>query len=392
MLRKILIISLLAILPLIAVNCSNSGSKSKASVTLDLSGTGMLSSATGPSVIQKASEDTSVLPTDIDTIQIKATTGDVVLYDQTYDRNVIADSSDSITIDIPSGTGINFVITAYDTGGIARYSGTSNGVEVIADAEIAITIALKEVTVEQDALITLSLKELDSNKKPTITFDNASKPYLRATNTIKAEVVISNIVITDVASAEGVAANKDYEVTTETISTTGFIPFSNSITGLTAFPNTFQLITVKAFSIDGTLAAIGAMVKTNLKSDSDNAVDILMLPPGRLNIYNSPTNIKSYSVEMEFVDSISKVATWIKVAEGSSVADTKEVLVSVPNCRTDIGKLDEEAGIIAVKRNVRITINNETRTTPEKIDIVWKQYELDFQSLPLPVTENLKDR
>lgn len=358
MIKKIILITALAIMPLFAVTCTdNSSTGGNVSVKVDLGGAG-LKSFTGISGIQKASgSKASVLPSDIDTIVIKVTSGTEIVYDGVFERYEIADASDSITLDIPVGTALVFTVSAYDNGGTMRYTGSSDPVDLVAGVDASITIILTPVVISQDANFSLDLVKY--NGTDWVTYSDPG--YLRTANKIDVEVykpTYDNATETYSLGPESLTWATPSTITYTSIS---------SVTVSNVFVKTYQLVIVKAYAIDNTIAAIGAVILSDLESGNVNGTEtVKMVPPGILNITNNAT-INSYSVEMNYGGLL------YTVASGTSVG-ADSVVVLVPNCKTDIG-----TGMTTIPRDVRITVNG-TPKNQNSASITWKAIDVDFQA------------
>ncbi len=350
---KHFIIAAMIITPLFAAGCSDSN-KESASVKVDLSGASIFESLSAIQGITQSDSSASVIPSSVDKIVITITQGTAVLYKHTFSREAISNASDTITLDLPASTGLVFTITCYNIGGIVVYSGTSGTVDIIAGSEITVPITLHPEVYSSDALITLNLKEQTSSS------DFSYKSYY-------------STMVADVYSVSATTENGETTVTTQSVnnSTAAAVtdPVTTVITGLKAYPNTFQLIIVKVFATDGTLAAIGAAIKTNLVSGDNGSIDIRMFPPGRLNITNSTPNTP-YTVEIYYGSSFRQVATGITDNNGAA-------LVLVPNSRTDIGKYNGTT-VDTKKHDIQVTVGVTTRSKNYAVN--WKQVNLDFNS------------
>ncbi len=358
MIRKILLITALAIFPLFTFSCSDSGSNGeKTSITVDFNGAEVYKSLAGVSEIQKA-PGTSVLPTDIETITIQVTDGNDIIFSEDFDRDVIANSSDTLALDIPTGKGLVFTVFAYDaSGSTVRYSFTSAPIDLVPGVETTISIVLVPEVILQDANFSIKLVKPDGS-----TAYKGSEPvYLRTINPIVVEVFKPQYVDEEFSLGTPLAAGIDKT------------DISN-IQVTNVFVKTYQLVIVKAYGEDNTIAAIGSYIISNLSSGDNGIINVRMVPPGRLNIVNNAP-IASYSVDMEYPSG------WQTVDPGSgSTIIGNTVLVLVPNNRIDIGK-ETDPETLTVARNIRITVNTVPKfdeTVDNTKSIGWKIFNVDF--------------
>jgi len=357
MIRKILLIAVLTIFPLFALSCSDSGNTGeKASITVDFNGAEVYKSLAGVTEIQKA-PGTSVLPTDIETITIQVTDGNDIIFSEEFDRDVIANSSDTLSLDIPTGKGLVFNVIAYDaSGSTVRYSFTSAPVDLVPGVETTISIVLVPEVVLQDANFSIKLVKPDG-----LTAYKGSEPlYLRTTNPIVVEVFKPQYIDEEFSLGTALAAGIDKT------------DISN-IHVTSVFVKTYQLVIIKAYGEDNTIAAIGSYIISNLSSGDNEIINVRMVPPGRLNIIND-TPITSYSVDMEYPSG------WQTVDPGSgSIIAGNTVLVLLPNNRTDIGK-ETTPPTLTVPRNIRVSVNGNiyTNEADENKLIKWKIIDVNL--------------
>jgi len=264
---KILAITALIILPLLSTGCSDSSSEA-ASVKMDFSGAAITESFSSIPGIQEADSGTSNLPVDIYTLKIIVTRGSEVVYNYTFSRDVIVNASDTVTLDIPAGTGLVFTVNGYNIGATLCYTGASDPVDIIAGAEISVPIILAPVVLTMDAEFSLNLKEPDG-----ITDFDTDKTYYSQT-------------IADVLTVNVATENNETTVTLQSIDPINYPKTysytTTSLTGLVAYPYTFQFVLVKIEAPDGTIAAIGTAIKNNLASGNNGSFDIRMFPPDDL--------------------------------------------------------------------------------------------------------------
>lgn len=355
---KTLIITALMILPLFAAGCSDSSDSKAGSVKIDLSGAAITESMSSIFAIQPVDSEISGLPGDINTLEIIVKNGNDIVYNHSFSRDVIVDASNTITLDIPAGNGLVFTVNGFDIGNTWRYTGSSDPVDITAGTEITIqTIILKPVVLTMDANFTINLKDINGN-----TFNTPVKTYFNQT-------------IVDVLTVNVTTVNNETTVTSQSIDSTiypkSYSPTTTELKDLVAYPGLFQFILVKTVAADGTIAAIGAAIKSTLVSNDNAPFDIKMVPPGRLNITNISANLP-YTVEIFFE------GAYRTVESGTTSGNSQ--LILIPNSRNGIGKVNPPE-VTSTLHNIRITVNGVTKTNTS-FEINWKQVDVDFQNNP----------
>jgi len=318
---------MLAIFPLFAITCTDQkNGDQNATVKIDFGGADMMASLSGISDIQKSGTP-SVLPVDISTIEIKVTSGTEVVFDEIFDRNVIANSSDSITLDIPTGTARVFTVYARDDFNVLRYTSNSVQVDLLPGVDSTVSLILGTDSAVQNVNLTVNLRNQgDTGAYVDPTYLGNTAGYM-----IRAEIFKPTV-----ATGLGTA-----------ISTQSTSSFTNNLSGLLAYSNTYQLVIVRAMSTgaNSTIAAIGAAIISNLASGSSSSVNIRMIPPGRINVTYTGGAISTVTAQMNFGAGLVTVAP-------SGVITGNTAVILVPNCVQNIG-----TGQTVYSRPVRITIN-----------------------------------
>lgn len=354
MIRKLLLITILAVIPFFATGCSSGGTNGgTVSVVIDLDGVSKIESVDGFAV-QKISKSALEI-TGITSIRVKVYTGTEdagTVYDETFP------ASSTITADVPSGDARVFKLYGLDSAGdIVRIWITTDPVNLVPGEDA--TIYVSTVTQTADADFTLSLKGEDG----VSTF--ADPGYLKATGTTFEAVVYKPVITYDV---NGKITGAALGTPVNTVTTTGY---AVTLTGSKAYPLESQIVIVKGFTTDGTIASIGLVAISNLSSGTNSTIiPVMMIKPGRIKIEND-VPITSVDVKMNIAGTEYTVAT-----SGTAVSgEPNALMVSVPNHKMDIGT----GAATVTGRNVSITVNGTTKsqnTTP----IEWKAKKVTFQT------------
>ncbi len=356
MIKKIVLLTAFLILPLLTVTCSDSGKTESAnsSVVLKFDGISSLKSIDGIQVTHKSAVN-KAMPAGVSSIRIKVYSGteaDGTIFDETLPV------TDTITVEVPAGTARIFKLYAFDTAGFLTHSAVSSPVDLIGGENAVIALSLSPATA--DAVFSVKLLAEDGVS------DFADPLYLENSgNKFTADVYKPTINNSDPNNPEVVIGSSN-----STVSSSDFV---TSLSGLNAYASTPQIVIVRAFTLDGTLAAIGIAAFADL-SDGTNStpIPVVMSRPGKIDIIN---DLPITSIKVEFY--MDAAADYVEVATSGISTGANSVLVSVPNHKTDIGSGNDYMGT----RSVRITVNNGTpryEFTPDPIVIKWKLIDINL--------------
>jgi hypothetical protein len=375
--KKIFSIISASILAGLFVSC-NVSDKQVSSVTVDFN-----SSHTNALIpaLTSSSPSTTVIPVEVATLQLKVyastQTEENVIFNQTFDRSVI-DSNGTVTLDILAGPSRIFVVNAYDSAGVLRYSDDTVAqpaphADLVVDTSISISINMLRVNLTLDAALDIDLEGEDGSAY-------ANPGYLDTTvKTFSAEVYIPTVTNGVVDLSTPISTPVSYVG----------IPSLSKISGLSAYPKTYQVVMVRAFTVDGKIAAIGGVVISNLASGS-NSRTVKLVRPGALlitNTQNSNAPISTILVEQYFTSG------WKQVSNTFTIVDPSQqnvALVLVPNSVAIWGTSDPTvAGTVSVALQLRFTINGvlqpvvtfdgtKPATTSKNDYIRWKTLNVTF--------------
>lgn len=351
MIRKIVLLTAFLILPLFTISCFDNAStdSGNSSVVLNFDGLSKVTSIEGIPVTQK-STISKALPAGVTSIRIKVYSGteaDGTVFDQTLPV------TDTLTVEIPSGLARIFKVYALNSSGVQTHSAVSTPIDLVGGEDISLALSLSEAV----ANASFSVKLLADDGVS----DFADPDYLASSgDKFTANVYKPTINNTDPANPE-----VDLGAIINTVSSTSFV---TSLSGLNAYAATPQIVIVRAFTLDGTIAAIGIAAFADL-SDGTNStpVPVVMSRPGRLIITND-TPITDIEVKLSINESNPVVAT------NGVYKDPYTIIVSVPNNRGDIGSL-----AVGGTSNFTITINGSTKSYSAEIG--WVAKNIDFKNL-----------
>lgn len=360
MIRKLILISSLLILPALIIACTGNSSSDKAKVTIDLSGVDAVKSLTGVPFVDKAEGDT--VPAAIDTVEIivKDADGDVV-YDREFYRSDF-ESTNTFDLEVPSGEDMVFTAKGRDITRFLIYEGVAAGnVNLTPGEDKTVSIIMTEAEPPAlDAQVALNLKGEDGE-----IYTNPG--YLAAANMIDARVFRPRAEVVD--GEEKILLGDPMDTDTLTA-------FGTSLTGLMAYPETYQVIVVRAVAPDGTIAAIGSKIVAGLKSGTNEAIDVRMFRPVVLVVKNTQ-QITSIQVQISGIGTVLNSEN--ETVEG---INSDQVIVRIPNRVKDI-----KTGIISVPaeaREMQIVINGDELPTYNFNDsyfpkaLKWKKTFLDL--------------
>lgn len=346
--RKLKLITGLFIFSFFMLACydNSGGGSGKSSVTLRFNELSQIQSIDGLPVSKSPSKSPGI-PVTVTDIRIKVYSGneaDGELFDDTIP------AIGSVTIEIPAGLARVFKVYGIEgTTGYVTYSGFSAPVDLVGGEDITVFIPLSTATA--DAIFSVKLLGEDGVS------DFADPGYLATSgNKFTAEVFRPTVTSTDV-------------ILDSAKNTQNSTSFKTTIEGLTAYAATPQVVIVRAFTLDGTIAAIGMAAFGDLSSGiNSKPVPVAMIRPGRIRIdYTSA--ITSLKVEME----IGGTGLYKEIDTSMFAKGTSSILVSVPNFKTNIGSSSD----FGSPRNVRITVNGTTPTINPG-PIKWKLWQVKF--------------
>jgi hypothetical protein len=273
------------------------------------------------------------------------------------------DATDNITIDVPSGEARVFKVYGSDSTGSLIYSGASTPIDLVGGKDTNVSISLGAP--EQKAVFSVKLLAEDGIS------DFADPGYLEDSgNKFTADVYRPTINTTPEPDEVVLGA------TIDSVSNTSFV---TSLSGLNAYASTPQIVVVRAFTLDGTIAAIGIAAFADL-SDGTNStpIPVVMSRPGRI-ILNNTSPITTVKVEME-IGGTGGLAYYKEVAtSGISTNDSLNpyaIIIAVPNNRINIGL--NTGGIFdgPAPRNLKITVNGESKA--KVVALGWDAYQVNF--------------
>jgi hypothetical protein len=302
----------------------------------------------------------SSVPSDVSTLEVKVYSGSVDISNlvQSFSFDKIDITKDRISVDVIPGGDLLFEVSAKNARGLAIYKGTSTLISLSGGEEQSLTISLQKVVLSLSANLTVSLVD-------TSGAGYSNPGYLRTVDTIVVEVYKPGY-------SGGV-----YDLGTPLSTSTASFSASQTITPITgakAYPDTYQLVMVKAMTLDGTIAAIGGVGIDSLKEGA-NSVTSGMTAPGRIKFLTANT-AATVKVEMLIGGTYYTVST-------KGYPDTDGILVLVPNAMAEFGK-----GKSAVKDlKIRYTIGaypvstydfllNYTGAAKTAPALEWKQAEI----------------
>jgi len=344
MIRKLMIISFLLILPAFLTTCNDSSSD-KAKVTIDLSGVDAVKKLTGVTSVSKAVGST--VPVAIDTIEIivKNDDGDVV-YDSEFYRDEF-EATGTLSLEVQSGENMEFTAKGKDITRFLIYEGAAaETVDLAPGEDETVSIIMTEAEPPAlDAQVTLNL--LDEDGTPL----TAAKAYFNGSPVLQARIFRPTAVTDPITDEETVQLGDPVSNVTS--------GFSATISGLLAYPDTYQVIVVCARANDttDTISAIGSVIVANLDSGANGTIDVRMVRPVPLIIRNTEA-ITSVNVEMNLGGTVTVADT------AFSGLGTTEVTVLVPNRMPDIklrpDTVSDEYKNTTVNRTISININGES--------------------------------
>ena len=192
-----------------------------------------------------------------------------------------AESGAGVTIELPADTPLTFRASArdatLDNGETVTHvscAGMTGPVTLKADTDTAVTITLSSAELAKDAII-------------YITLDASFDPAAYGTDVIASiRYGIYIPVIKPDSTITLDESNPVYEVT----AAPGAVP------SLTAYPDTWQILVIKAFASDGGVSFLGGGVVSSLSS-GNNSVPVTMYPASRIRVtiddydYGQPTPV-----------------------------------------------------------------------------------------------------
>jgi len=360
MIRKLMIISFLLILPAFLTTCNDSSSDN-AKVTIDLSGVDAVKKLTGMTSVSKAVG--SNVPSAIDTIEIivKNDDGDVV-YDREFYRDEF-EATGTLSLEVQSGENMEFTAKGKDITRFLIYEGAAaETVDLDPGEDETVSIIMTEAEPPAlDAQVTLKLLGEDG------VTEYSNPGYLATTNMIDARVFRPTVQEVD---------GEDKVILGTAIDTDILLAFGTTITGVITYPETYQVIVVRALAPDGTIAAIGSVIVSDLKSGTNGTIDVRMMRPVILVIKK---NEQITSVEIHITGMGTVVNSENETVEGIG---TGQVIVRIPNRVKDI-----KTGTVSIPaelREMQIMLNGNELPTYNFSDsyfpkaLKWKTTVLDL--------------
>ncbi len=286
----------------------------------------------------------STVPGDVEKIEITVSdSSETELYLFKTINVAELDSDSSVTIDVKAGAARVFTVIGRDEVGTAKYSVSSDPIDLREGESVELILAMKAVL--QDAVVPITLLVEEGT--------GASYVLPAYASSIKAEVYVPYVLNGEVVMGSPLSGN---------YSGTG-----NSFS-LSAYPDTYQIIMVRVMTNDsvvyatgGVIAAVGSSIASRLSSGSNPAVNIRMVKPGRLSV-SASADINSYTV----VETINGSDYTISSASGLSGIGS-QILFTVPNGVEIWGKESDASanpdGIHAISRTVKISINGGSAQT-----------------------------
>jgi hypothetical protein len=315
-----------------------------------------LSSASGGSA--------AAIPDDVSTLDVKVYSDSVSLSNlvQSFSFNKIDLSSERISVNALPGDNRIFELTAKNIRGLTIYKGTSSTLNLTAGKEESLIIQMQQVVMSMNANLKISLVDISIVSGVTTRTPYQNPGYLNPTGTIIVEVYKPSYVdgVYDMGSVLST-------VTANFGSTDTF----TEITGAAAYPDTYQLVMVKAMTLDGTIAAIGGVGVDSLK-EGDNSITSGMTPPGRVKFVSS-TTISTMQVNMTIGGTSYSVATMSK----NSIFQGNSIIALIPNAMADFGKDILPSATLTINYTVNGTSGSKTfdqTVNPLK----WGEMEIDL--------------
>ena len=186
----------------------------------------------------------------------------MAVFSKTYPVSIA--ESGGVTIELPADVPLTFRAAARDAtldDGTAvthvSCAGSTGPVTLKADTDTAVTITLNSSELAKDALISV-LSSFDPAKYGSVVVASIRYglyiPVIKADNTITLD-----------------ESNPVYEVT----AAPGTVP------AITAYPDTYQILVIKAFAADGGVSFLGGGVVSSLVTGT-NSVPVTMIPAARI--------------------------------------------------------------------------------------------------------------
>jgi hypothetical protein len=270
---------------LAVTGCSTNGSTSRVSIDFDNGGASLSSMGviTSEGVTLKFSAITLTVSE-----SAAATAGGTVLFSKVYTADELA-SSGSISIEVPAGTDRYFEAAASDattettgTPAVVEHvtcSGTEGPVALEADVETNVSITLTHTPMNKDAALTVTLNS------------DTFKPAEYGTTVVS--TIHYGIFIPVIKDDGTVSIDEENPITEVTQDIKGG---QTSIPALDVYPDTYQLLIIKAYADDGGVSFLGGAPVSTLVSGS-NGVTVTMSPASKVFV-TIPGYIKGQSITL----------------------------------------------------------------------------------------------
>ena len=320
---------------LFALSCASSDEKT--TLTISLGGTGV-SDAFGGVIEPAAYSGTSSVPADVYDLEIQILENGKTITSKVFDRSEI-DSSDTVTIEVPSGVGRTVVANGRNSQGFVMYKAQADGIDMQGSATDVNLYMNSTVALSQDA--TFAVNFVDENGAELVN----KAYYLNTTITVKLYKPAMN--------SNGYLGSE--------ISSSSATIASPTSGNLTAYPHSYQIALAYILTDDNAFAVVGGAVISNLNSGANSPVTIKMHRPCPLVIKSSSAPSSTWAVEV----SVDNGASYTAVESGTASTWTSTKVVSVPNCVNSFGKQSDGTSFPAVaNRYVQVRFDGAVVSEP----------------------------